>query len=97
MFNTSVARLMELYNALTDYLRKCPKNQQNNHLLQKIFQTYIILISPYLPHFAEEWWEKCNKQKSIFLENWPSYKEEFLSRDEISMAVMINGKFRQEG
>jgi leucyl-tRNA synthetase len=96
MFNTSIARMMELYNDLSDYLRLVPEKEQNQGLLQKIIRTFNVLVAPFAPHIGEEWWEKSGNKNSVFLESWPTFDAKYLSLDEIPMAVMINGKVREQ-
>jgi len=95
-FNTSIARFMELYNALNDYLKKVAENSRNQGLLKHIFQSYLVLLSPFLPHFCEEWWQRSGQGESIFKQGWPEHDEKYLQKDEITMAVMINGKVRSQ-
>ncbi len=92
-FNTSIARLMELYNALSEYTRT---EKNNLSMLQNILKNYIILLAPFMPHYAEELWENIGSTTSIFKEKWPSFNKSFLILDEINMAVMINGKLRDQ-
>ncbi len=96
MFNTSIARIMELYNALTAYLKDVPKEEQNQALLQTILFNQIILLSPYAPHLAEELWEKAGNTESVFLQRWPAHYDKYLVLDTMTLAVMINGKRRDE-
>jgi leucyl-tRNA synthetase len=93
-FNTSIARCMELCNALYEYIRVVPQTDRNEGLLRDALQKFIILLSPFVPHAAEEWWSWCGKEKSLFLEQWPTHSEEYLTLDETSFAIMINGKLR---
>lgn len=94
MFNTSIARIMELYNATSEYLRSC-EDSINSYVMQQVLENILRLLSPFMPHFCEEFWSK-NHESSIFEESWPEYEESFLVLDEVSMAVMINGKKRDE-
>lgn len=96
MFNTSIARLMELYNAYSQYKNKVPESDHNKSLIKHILQINLLLISPFAPHMAEEWWERAGNTQSIFLQKWPAFDEKYLTLDEIAIAVMINGKRRQE-
>jgi leucyl-tRNA synthetase len=93
MFNTTIARFMELLNALGDY-KKVPEEKVNKGLLRDILNDFVILLAPFAPHFSEEWHELVGNTDSVFNKPWPSYDEKFLILDEIEMAVMINGKFR---
>ena len=96
MFNTSIARLMELYNAITDYEKNTTPEKMNNFLVQNTLKTFLVLLSPFMPHFCEEWWQRSGEKQSIFNQNFPEHDNQFLQLDEIKMAVMINGKRRDE-
>ena len=96
MFNTSIARLMELYNAITDYENNSTAETINNFLMQQTLKTFLVLLSPFMPHFCEEWWQLSGEQQSIFNQKFPEHDNQFLQLDEIKMAVMINGKRRDE-
>lgn len=89
-FNTSIARLMELLNALNKYRTKkiCGKIHT---VYTDTVRDFILLIAPFAPHFAEEMWEKSGNEFSVFQNTWPSYDEEQLVKDEIEIAVQING------
>ena len=95
-FNTSIARFMELYNVLGTYLKQGGEKSLNKSLLREIFENYLIMLSPFLPHLCEEWWERSGKSDSIFNQDWPVHDEVYLKQEEINMAVMINGKVRAQ-
>ncbi|MCO4781104.1 MAG: leucine--tRNA ligase [Candidatus Cloacimonetes bacterium] len=95
-FNTSIARIMELYNAVSDYLKAVDPDKQNQAVLSFVLKNLVVILSPFLPHICEEWWETLGQSKSVSLEVWPEVNEKFLELDEIQMAVMINGKVREQ-
>lgn len=90
-FNTSIARLMELVNAIYKY---DALEQRNKTFLEAVLKDTILLLSPFAPHFAEEMWEKLGGAYSLFNQNWPSYDEKALVKDEIEMAVQVNGQVK---
>ena len=91
-FNTAVARLMELLNALTKYDGlDCTKNY---NVFKGAFKTFIQLLAPCAPHFAEEIWEKLGNKNSIFYTKFPQCDEKALVLDEVEVAVQINSKMR---
>lgn len=83
-FNTSVSSFMICVNELSDL--KCNK--------RKIIEPFLILLSPYAPHVAEELWEKCGYKDTIAYALWPEFKEEYLQEDAFSYPVSFNGKTR---
>ena len=58
------------------------------------FQIFIILLSPYAPHFAEEIWEKLGNTSSISTVPFPKYESKYLVENEINYPVSFNGKMR---
>ena len=90
-FNTAIARIMELINALYKY---DALENRNMKLMEDTIRDAILLMSPFAPHFAEEMWERMGYEYSVFNQPWPSYDEKALVRDEIEMAVQINGQVK---
>lgn len=88
-FNTSIARLMELLNALNDYKGK---DEARPELLRYGVEMLITLLAPYAPHFTEEVAENLGRTESIFREAWPQANPDFLVQDEVEIAVQVNGK-----
>ena len=90
-FNTSVARLMELLNALSKYdsLEKI-----NVNVFKDCFKSLILLLAPCAPHFAEEIWEMLGNKTSIFNSKYPVCDESALVLDQVEIAVQINSKMR---
>ena len=96
MFNTSIARLMELYNGVTDYLKKVPEDQVNQGVLRQVLIDFVKLLAPFAPHRTEELWEGLGYKESLFKASWPEWKSEYLVLDQVKLGVMVNGKFRDE-
>ena len=88
-FNTSVARLMELLNALQKY-SKAP--QAKPELTLDVLSDFIKLLAPFAPHFAEELWQQMGHEQSVFLSGWPQYDESALDLDTVEIAIQINGR-----
>ena len=83
-YNTAIARLMELTNALS-----AEKNISN-----KIWKNFLILIAPFAPALAEELWAKLGNKKSIFKAKWPKHDPKLIKDDTINLVIQINGKLR---
>ena len=91
-FNTSIAKCMELLNAVNKY--ETEKNDKNPAFFEEAVRDMLKILSPFAPHFAEEMWEKLGSKKSIFNEKWPEWDESAMVRDEVEIAVQINGKVK---
>ena len=90
-FNTSIARLMELVNALYKY-DALP--ERNGAVLEDTLRNLLILVSPFAPHFAEEMWQKMGYPYSIFNQKWPSWDPAALVKDAVEIAVQVNGQVK---
>ena len=90
-FNTSVARIMELTNALYKY---DALELKNRGLMEGAIRDLLIILSPFAPHFCEEMWEQMGYPYSIFIQKWPVYDPKALVRDTVEMAVQVNGQVK---
>lgn len=91
-FNTCIAKMMELLNALYKY----DQNVENKNIvfLESVLADLLKLLSPFAPHFAEEMWEMLGYEYSIFGQEWPEWDEDALARDNVELAIQINGKVK---
>lgn len=89
-FNTAIARLMELTNAMYRYTEEA----WNGSFAKKALKILVQLIAPFAPHFAEELWERMGESYSIFNSQWPEYDEKALELDEATYPLQINGKVK---
>ncbi len=89
-FNTPIARMMELLNAITKYSQDASaKAEFKRFATEKL----VLLLAPFAPHFTEELWcEALGNSYSIYNQKWPVCDESALVKDEIEIAVQINGK-----
>jgi len=87
-FNTTISRLMEFINYANS------TDGPNGVLDRETISVFIILISPFAPHIAEELWEIMGNSGSVFDQKWPSYDEELAKVEEITVVVQVNGKLR---
>ncbi len=90
-FNTAIARIMELVNALTKY---DALENKNISLLKECFKKFLLILAPCAPHFTEEIWESIGNKPSVFYQKYPVCEEKYLVLDEIEIAVQINSKMK---
>jgi len=83
-FNTAISAMMVLLNHLASF-KEVPREAA---------QGLALVVSPFAPHVAEEIWHLWGHEKSISLENWPSFDPALCVDDVIEMAVQVNGKVR---
>ncbi len=87
-FNTAIARIMELVNALYTF------QNSDSPVFSESLQKLVLLLAPFAPHLAEELWHQLGNEDSVFRNKFPEYNEEFLTHDTIEIPVQINGKVR---
>ena len=88
-FNTAVARMMELLNAITKY---DALDVKNTTLLKATVKDFLLLLAPCAPHFCEELWEQIGEKGFIFERSYPVENPEKLVLDETEYALQINSK-----
>ena len=90
-FNTSIARMMEFTNALSKYVNEKEKNLT---FLKETCIDYIKLLAPFAPHLAEDLWEAFGNTDSVFNSKYPVCDESALVKDEVEIAIQVNGKIK---
>ena len=85
-FNTCVSEFM----IFTNHIQSLEK------LNRDLIKSFIILINPFMPHLAQEFWELIGESNELSYESWPSYDKNVAQLDIITIAVQINGKRRSE-
>jgi leucyl-tRNA synthetase len=94
-FNTAISAVMELFNTMSAIEEAASKPQQVA-VMRFAMETLTLLLSPIVPHFAEELWEALGNSASILLAPWPSYLAEALEKDELLIVIQVNGKLRSK-
>ncbi|WP_296697011.1 leucine--tRNA ligase, partial [Thiocapsa sp. UBA6158] len=89
-FNTAVAAVMELMNALG----RLPEEAGTPALRQEALETATLLLSPIVPHICEALWAELRPGTKLLDQAWPKADESALAVDEIELVVQINGKLR---
>ena len=59
-----------------------------------IIEKFVLILSPFAPHIAEELWVKLEHTDSLAYEPWPEYDQELIKEKEIELAVQVNGKIK---
>ncbi len=89
-FNTAVARLMELVNAMYKY---CDADFDKD-TAYRVLKSLILLLAPFAPHTSEELWEMIGEPYSVFNQRFPVCDTSALVRDTVEMVLQVNGKVR---
>ena len=95
-FNTAIAAVMELVNAI--YLAReeaqLAKAAGYGAVLREAIETAVVLLSPVVPHVAEELWERLGHPDSIMRAGWPAVDAGALAAAQRLVVVQVNGKVR---
>ena len=90
VFNTAVAALMALSNALTSYAQDGARHET----LDEVLRLMLLMLSPMTPHFAHELWERKGFEGMLAHQAWPEPDPALLVEETVTMVVQINGKVR---
>ncbi len=90
--NKAIARMRELFNALSDEISKGSVADIDN--AKEGFSILLILLNPFIPHITEELWQRLAKEHRLYQTTWPSFDESLLQSESYIMAIQINGKLR---
>ena len=93
-FNTAISAVMELVNTIQAVKEGIVSTPEGASVLRLALETVIVLLSPIVPHLAEELWEALGNSGSVLDVPWPTYSEEAIVEDEIVIVVQVNGKVR---
>lgn len=83
-FNTAISKLMELVNFLTP-LTVRPR---------ALIEPFVLLLSPFAPHLAEECWQALGHSSSLAYEPWPTFDPAFLVAETVEVVFQVNSKVR---
>lgn len=82
--NTAVSAMMILANEM----------EKEKEIFWDHYSQFIILLSPFAPHLAEEIWSGLGNAESIFKQAWPEYDPALAKDEMINLVLQINGKVR---
>jgi len=104
-FNTLISHLMSFVNLISK--KEAPPTgvggifsslgrakEDKNQCSKFQIETLIKLLSPIAPHLAEELWQKIGNEQSVFESGWPSYDQDKIASDTMTLVIQVNGKVR---
>jgi leucyl-tRNA synthetase len=96
-FNTGIAALMELVNAL--YACE-PRSDADRAAVRESLAALATLLAPFAPHAAEELWHEvmgpAARERLLADEPWPSFDPALVAAETVTIAIQVNGKLRGE-
>ncbi len=90
-FNTAIAALMELTNAINEFIIK---DEEDKIVLGEALKTMVHLLSPFAPHLAEELWQTLGEKGELAKEKWPDVDMKALEKEDFLLVIQVNGKLR---
>jgi leucyl-tRNA synthetase len=94
LYNTAIASCMAALNDLTKLKAEIAFGK--NGAWTEAIETILMCIAPFAPHITDELWQQLGHSDSINKNHWPELDENYLQEDEITIALMVNGKLRAE-
>jgi leucyl-tRNA synthetase len=106
--NTAISAMMELVNELYAFGEKRgvrpsghdddPSATIGRHesaaVVREAVESLVVLLSPFVPHLAEELWERLGHAGGLAATAWPTWDEAVAAEDEVEIPVQVNGKLR---
>ncbi|MDN3520606.1 leucine--tRNA ligase [Halomonas ramblicola] len=90
-FNTAIAAVMELTNALGRFDDASP---QGLAVVREAVEACVLLLAPIVPHACHALWRELGHESPVIDAPWPTVDESALARDSIELVVQVNGKLR---
>jgi len=91
-FNTAIAAVMELVNAIQGFGDKTAP--ANVPVMREAVESVVMLLGPFVPHFAEELWSELGHKGLLEETGWPGYDAAATVDEELTVVVQVNGKLR---
>jgi leucyl-tRNA synthetase len=85
-FNTAISQMMIFLN----------EAQKETKLPKRYMEGFVLLLSPFAPHIAEELWQRLGHAETLAYEPWPTWDEAFTVDDTVEIVIQVNGKVRDK-
>ena len=95
-FNRAIARIYELSNALSTGLASPDPTPDLAFTIREASDFLILMFAPMMPHLAEECWQLLGHRQPVVETPWPKPISALIVDDEVTIAVQVNGKRRDE-
>ncbi len=90
-FNTAIAAVMELINALS---RAEQKDNNDQAIMHEGLETAVLLLSPIVPHITDALWIGLGHEEPLINAVWPVSDPEAQEQSKLELVVQVNGKLR---
>ncbi|MDX1572842.1 MAG: leucine--tRNA ligase [Methylophaga sp.] len=92
-FNTAIAAVMELLNALGKFTET---DEAAKAVRQEVLEFAVLMLAPITPHICHALWQQLGHENPVVNADWPVVDEEALKQDKIELMVQVNGKLRSK-
>ena len=94
-FNTAIASIMELLNAVPESFKADDASKGQKFCLDEVIHFTLKMLSPITPHISLYLWRQYTESDGDDFENsWPIFNEEFFQLEEFQLIIQVNGKVR---
>ena len=93
-FNTAIAAIMELVNAVAKYHADLSQTEEGKRALSSAMASVLTLLYPFTPHMCEEIWQELGHEEAMDSEPWPQWSKDALVTETCTVVVQVNGKLR---
>ena len=90
-FNTAIAAVMELLNALGRFE---DRSSSGRAVMQEALDLVVLMLSPVVPHATHALWRELGHQGAVVNQRWPVPDPRALERAEVEVVVQVNGRLR---
>jgi len=90
-FNTAVAAVMELLNAISKHDSSTLAGRVVAH---EALEIAVMCLSPMIPHVTHELWRQLGHETALIHERWWQPDPDALVQDTVEISVQVNGKMR---
>ncbi len=85
---------MRFHTAIAALMTFCNEAAESPELPLRCARDFVLILSPYAPHIAEELWQRLGGKNTLAYENWPEFNPDFVRLETVTIAVQISGKLR---
>ncbi len=82
--NTAIAALFDFVNVMTPLSGRA----------RSVIEPFVLVLSPFAPHLAEELWHRLGHADTLAYESWPTFDPDLAREEEVEIAVQVQGKIK---
>lgn len=95
MFNTAIAAVMELLNAVAKFSEQA-ESELDHQVIQEALEISVLMLAPVVPHFCHAAWQHLGHSGAVMDAQWPEVDTNALQVDTTLIVVQVNGKLRSK-